>query len=97
MLSFFQDCKKKLITDCYFSNLRKQLLDSYKRKLGEINRKYVLLLRLEGRGSWSAERFLKLDWSAERKRENRSELGAPIFFLIFPIFSRFHKDFTVDF
>ena len=47
---FSRTAKKKLITDCYFSNLRKQLLDSYKRKLGEINRKYVLLLRLEGRG-----------------------------------------------
>ena len=43
--------------------------------------------------SSSAERFLKLDWSAERKRKNRSERGAPIFFQ----FSHYFPDFTTKF
>ena len=48
-------------------------------------------------GSWSAERFLKLDWSAERKRKNRSERGAPIFFRIsqyFPDFAKFSRSIS---
>ena len=43
-------------------------------------------------GSWSAEQFLKLDWSAERKRKNRSERGAPIFFRI----SQYFPDFSIN-
>ena len=39
-----------------------------------------------GKGSRSAERFLKLDWSAERKRNIRSERGAPTFSQFFQNF-----------
>ena len=47
-------------------------------------------------GSWSAEQFLKLDWSAERKRKNSSERGAlsfSNFTNVFPISQSFHSRF----
>ena len=44
------------------------------------------------RGSWNAKRFLKLDWSAERKRStmHRSFSNFPN---IFPISQSFHGRF----